>query len=146
MHVQPHADISIVPNAKVGPVDFHTNAPLAAQTIPHSNAAILYCHFNPLPDIAPSPENIERLMHELIANPLTQKIALLSAFENGFDIGWKGPHFSMLTENLKSAAQCPEALCQNIFIIIIIINNLFKVSKKVIALSYLKPTIEKYNL
>lgn len=41
----------ILPNEEVMLVDFHTNVPLIAHTISHSNAT----RFNPLLDIAPSP-------------------------------------------------------------------------------------------
>ena len=108
------ADISIVPTAKIASADFSTDVPNAAETTPHSAVTNLRQHFNPLPVKAPSPVNIEQLKNELAYYPHLQKITLISSIQEGFDIGYRGPHFSMLSKNIKSAFQYPTPICTNI--------------------------------
>ena len=79
-----------------------------------SNASIFHNQFNPLPAAAPTPINIEQLQYELTYYQPTLKNKLLASLKEGFDIGYKGPQFSLLTQNLKSASQYPIPLRDNI--------------------------------
>ena len=84
------------------------------ETTQPSNAAILFQNFNPLPDLSPTPINIKQLQCELFGYQPLLKSSLLASLHNGFDIGYQGPQFSLISKNLKSASQHPKTLCDNI--------------------------------
>jgi len=84
------------------------------ETTQPSNAAILFQHFNPLPDLSPTPINKKQLQFELFGYQPLLKSSLLAFLHNGFDIGYQGPQFSLISKNLKSASQHPKTLCDNI--------------------------------
>ena len=91
-----------------------TDANRAQETTPATNASALLNLFNPLPDLSPTPININSLSLELSNYPSHLKNSLLQSLTLGFDIGYRGPQFSFYCKNLKSASQYPAPLCANI--------------------------------
>ncbi len=77
--------------------------------------ATLVENFNPLPRTAPTPVNIFRLEQELINFPDRKFVAdLIYSFKYGFDIGYSGPGFDNIAQNLKSAESHSSVLFDNI--------------------------------
>ena len=84
-----------------------------AETTQPSNAAILFQHFNLLPDLAPTPINIKQLQFELFGYQPLLKSSLLASLHDRFDISYQGPHYFLSSKNLKLASQHPKSLCDN---------------------------------
>ena len=56
------------------------------------------------------------LQQELFYHDSNRRDLLISSLQNGFNIGYAGPHFTLISNNLKSAYDYPDALSQNILI------------------------------
>ena len=111
--VQNHAGITTAADATKSPAFFPTNVALQdVGVITHEDfAQQLLHHFNDFPLLAPTPINISYLASELVGHPDKQFCTeLLNSFAFGFDIGYRGPDFTHLSSNLKSATDSPEAI------------------------------------
>ena len=94
--------------------DLVLNAPNAMETTHPSSATTLIQHFNPLLAIAQTPIDIRQLQSELTGYSTLLKQKLILSLQEGFDIGYRGPHVSGIAKNLQFAYQYPEPLCENI--------------------------------
>ena len=130
------AVISTAQNVQIPTVVTPTTVPNAKVTIPHSSVLSPHIPFNPLPPSAPSPVNIANLAHELNNYEKTAKTVLLSSLRNGFDIGYRGPHFSNIAHNLKSAFQHPAAIWSN---------NISELKEKRIAGPFYDPPLANFR-
>ena len=77
----------------------------------------LKINFNPLPELVPTPVNVAYFAEELQTYPDKETVKiLLDGFIHGFDIGYKGPEFSNITNNLKSADSHMQHITDNILV------------------------------
>ena len=71
--------------------------------------------FKNLPRVAPTPINLSQLDYELRSCPDQLSLTyILSAFREGFDIGYDGPELSLISSNPSSAKSHTTVLFQNI--------------------------------
>ena len=71
--------------------------------------------FKNLPRVAPTPINLSQLDYDLRSCPDQLSLTyILSAFREGFDIGYDGPELSLISSNQSSAKSHTTVLFQNI--------------------------------
>ena len=108
------ANILTLPDAQTKTADLPINATIARGTTQPFRAEALLSELNALPQKAPTPLNIRDLEQELQLYTVNLKENLVSALKDGFNIGYKGPEFKSLSNNLKSASSHSEVLFDNI--------------------------------
>ena len=102
-------------SALARPASTPTNAIDVEVPIQDQLAKIIKQHFNPLPDVAPTPVNFVELEKELLHFP-DKAFArdLINSFKQGFSIGYEGPQFNHISNNLKSYFTNLQAAAENI--------------------------------
>ena len=94
-------------------------------------------HFNPLPEVVPTPVNFVELEKELLHFP--DKVFardLIDSFKQGFSIGYDGPQFNHISRNLKSYFTNLQAATENIVV---------ELREKRVAGPFLSPPLNNFR-